>query len=223
MLENKKINFTKLVNYGFIKKDDNYFFEKRIVDNQFEMKVIANTSGKLETKVIDVNTNDEYILHLKDSVSGAFVGQVRDEYEDLLQDIINKCTDVDVFKSTQTIEVIEFIKEKYHDELEFLWAKFPNNAVFRNKESKKWYAAILSVKPEVINKSGSELIEVIDLHFSSERVNELLDNKVFLPGYHMNKKYWITICLDNTVSISVIKRLIDESYNNSNITRKSRR
>ena len=31
------------------------------------------------------------------------------------------------------------------------------------------------------------------------------------PGYHMNKKHWNTLCLDNTVPEQEIKRQIDQS------------
>lgn len=34
----------------------------------------------------------------------------------------------------------------------------------------------------------------------------------FLPGYHMNKKYWITMLLDGTVSEAKILDFLDMSY-----------
>jgi predicted DNA-binding protein (MmcQ/YjbR family) len=33
-----------------------------------------------------------------------------------------------------------------------------------------------------------------------------------LPGYHMNKKMWNTIVIDGTVSKSLLKEWIDDSY-----------
>ncbi len=33
-----------------------------------------------------------------------------------------------------------------------------------------------------------------------------------LPGYHMNKKHWNTVCLDGSVSSSELKSMIDHSY-----------
>jgi predicted DNA-binding protein (MmcQ/YjbR family) len=33
------------------------------------------------------------------------------------------------------------------------------------------------------------------------------------PGYHMNKKHWITVVLDGTVSDRLLKEWIDNSYN----------
>ena len=32
------------------------------------------------------------------------------------------------------------------------------------------------------------------------------------PGYHMNKKHWNTVSMDNTIPDSIIKEMIDDSY-----------
>ena len=32
------------------------------------------------------------------------------------------------------------------------------------------------------------------------------------PGYHMNKKHWNTVILDNTIPDDIIKEMIDDSY-----------
>jgi len=33
-----------------------------------------------------------------------------------------------------------------------------------------------------------------------------------IPGYHMNKEHWNTVILDNTIPVSEIHKMIDESY-----------
>ncbi len=33
------------------------------------------------------------------------------------------------------------------------------------------------------------------------------------PGYHMNKKHWNTVIIDGSISIALIKKMIDDSYN----------
>jgi len=37
--------------------------------------------------------------------------------------------------------------------------------------------------------------------------------KAVKPGYHMNKKHWNTIIIDDTISDSELKEWIDDSYN----------
>ena len=42
---------------------------------------------------------------------------------------------------------------------------------------------------------------------------ETIDKIKVFPGYHMNKKSWITIKLDNSMETNTIFKLIDNSYN----------
>jgi predicted DNA-binding protein (MmcQ/YjbR family) len=47
-----------------------------------------------------------------------------------------------------------------------------------------------------------------------ERVIELREAyPAVQPGYHMNKIHWVTVRIDGSVSDSLLKQWIDESYN----------
>ena len=74
--------------------------------------------------------------------------------------------------------------------------------------SSDYSTAGLSVKKEVIEK-----VEVIDLRAKTEELPELIKQKNIYPGYHMNKKHWISIILDNTTKMEDICNRINESYN----------
>ena len=108
------------------------------------------------------------------------------------------------------MNVIKYIKEKYNDEPEFLWEKFAGNAIVRRKDNLKWYAAFLSVSKQKLGFSETSSVEIIDLRTID--ADKIIDNKTVFPGYHMNKKHWITIILDNSVPMDYIKKRIDESY-----------
>ncbi len=46
-----------------------------------------------------------------------------------------------------------------------------------------------------------------------ERAIELREQyECILPGYHMNKKHWNTVIIDNTLSKKQLKEQIDHSY-----------
>ena len=167
----------------------------------------------MTSKLIDLANEDEYILvDIQDS-TGEFVGKVRAEYENKLQNIIIKCTKPNVFKSKQAKKIIEYIKEKYNNELEYLWKKFPSNAVWRNKQNNKWYGILLTLSKTKLEKIDSdEIIEIIDLRYQKDKIKDLIDNDKIYPGYHMNKNSWITIKLDNSVDTKKIFKLIDNSY-----------
>ena len=59
---------------------------------------------------------------------------------------------------------------------------------------------------------GNEEIEIIDLKLVENRVEELLQQKGFYKAYHMNKKSWIAIILDDTLKDEEIIKIVDESY-----------
>ena len=54
----------------------------------------------------------------------------------------------------------------------------------------------------------------VNLKCDPERAIELREEfSDILPGYHMNKKHWNTLLLSGDLKLSLIKELIDHSYN----------
>ena len=210
-IKDKKIDFKKLEEFGFELIDNSYCYHTSLLKNQFKMSVKINLDNSIFTEIIDTETNEPYILYLIEKRSG-YSEKVYKEYSDILEKIKKKYFEDEIFKANYTKEVINYIKNKYGDELEFLWEKSPKNAVIRRKSSNKWYAVILTVSKRKLNLDCDEIIEVINLHNSPEEIEKLIDNKKYFPAYHMNKKHWCTICLDGTVELKEIYKLIDISY-----------
>ena len=211
-LKNKAINYNKLIKYGFIEDNNLYRYNKKILNNQFEV-IIEIDNKEVKSKLIDLNNEDEYILVDMEGSTGEFVGTVRQEYEKVLEDFISKCTDIEIFRCRQTKEIIDYIRKKYNDELEFLWEKFDNTAIWRNKQNNKWYGLICEISENKLGISSEKEVEIIDLRYQKEDIENIIDKKYIFPGYHMNKKSWITIILDDSVKMVKIKELVDNSYN----------
>lgn len=211
--KNRKVIIENLIPNGFIKKDDTYIYEKDILSNEFKVVITIPNTLEITSKVIELSLNDEYLLVDVPSASGEFVGKVKEKYDKVINEIITKCTTLEVFKNDYTKEVIKYVKDKYNDDLEFLWEKFDNNAVWRNKKNNKWYAAILIVKEEKLGLSGNNEIEIIDLMYEKDQIEKIIDHKKIFPGYHMNKKSWITIKLDGSMPLEELYKLLDNSYN----------
>ncbi len=209
---NKKPNFEKLTEYGFILQDDFYIFSADIMGDMFRLNIYITVSGVTKLEIIDKATNDEYTLVKTLSAVGSFVGSVRAECEDILNDIVSKCYEPDIFKSEYAKLVIQHIRDTYGSEAEYLWEKFPNNAIFREETTQKWYAALLTVEKRKIGIDEDGTIEIIDLKETPDNITALVDGKNYLAGYHMNKKHWYTICLDGSVPIEEIYERIDISF-----------
>lgn len=207
----KKVNFDKLGGYGFEAVSGVYKYTADIMDGNFELKVMIDKLGTVDTILTEKDSGEEYVLY-KTEACGSFVGGVRGAIESVLSDIAEKCYEISVFKAPQTKRLIEYVREKYGDEPEYLWKKFPDNAVYRRKDNRKWYAAILTVAKSKIGLEGAGNIEILDLRIEPAKVEQTIDNKKFFPGYHMNKKSWYTICLDGSVEDEEVFKRIDDSY-----------
>ena len=211
-IKDKKIDLKRLKKFGFKLKDDSYYYDIFLLNNQFKMCVKINLDNSIFTELIDAETNETYVLHLLEERRNGYSEKVYGAYSEVLEKIKKECFEDEIFKTDYTNEIINYIKNKYGDELEFLWKKSPKTAVVRRKYSKKWYAVILTLSKRKLNLDSDELVEVINLHNSPEEIEKLIDNKRYFPAYHMNKKHWCTICLDGTVELKEIYKLIDISY-----------
>lgn len=208
----KKLNIDRLRAYGFVEATEGYAYATDMLNGQFQMHLFVAADGQIQTQLIDTTTGDEYTLHRVAGASGAFVGGVKEAYMELLQSIAEKCFEPDVFKTAQAGHIIEYVRSTYGDELEFLWQRFPDNAVFRRKDNGKWYAALLRLHGSKLGLPVDEVVEILDLRLCPEEMEATVDHVHFFPGYHMNKKHWYTICLNESVPMGEILRRIDTSY-----------
>ena len=210
-IKNKKINFKKLKEFGFELIDNSYYYHTSLLKNQFKMSVKINIDNSIFTEIIDTETNEPYVLYLIEN-RGGYSEKVYKEYSEVLEKIKKECFEDEIFKANYTKEIVAYVKNKYGDELEFLWEKSPKNAVVRRKSSNKWYAVILTIPKRKIGLESDEFIEVINLHNIPKEIEKLIDYKRYFPAYHMNKKHWCTICLDGTIELKEIYKKIDISY-----------
>lgn len=207
----KKINPSKLIAYGFKKDQNTYKYSVNIMNGYFTLHVAIDGNGAVETSLTETDSGEEYILY-KTNVSGTFVGDVRAVIENVLRDISEKCCDMCVFKSEQAVLLIDYVQRKYGDAPEFLWEKFPDNAIWRRKDNGKWYGTIFTVQKCKLGIDSKEVAEVADLKSTPDVLEDLIDNKKYFPGWHMNKKHWYTVILDGSVPYEELCLRIDMSY-----------
>lgn len=208
----KKINPGKLLSYGFAEENGIYKYSVSVMKGDFLLHVLITEGGLVSTKMIDSASGEEYTLYKVEYSEGSYVGSVRAACEEALRDIAARCFDEAAFKSPQTAALIEYVSEKYGDEPEFLWEKSPDCAVFRRKESGKWYGIIMTIPRKKLGLKSDETVEIIDLHLDPSEMAETVDNIKYFPGWHMNKKSWYTVILDGSVTNKELFKRVDESY-----------
>ncbi len=212
ILLNKKPDEDKLIEYGFYKKDNRYFFSKDIADGSFCFNICVTETMDTELNVTDNETGEEYSLVFSPNAVGSFIGSIRAQCERILNDVTEKCYLPSVFKSEYTKQVLKYINDKYGIKPEHLWEKSPNNAIFREGLTNKWFAAVLTVEKRKIGIDEDGEIEIIDLKESTKNISKLVDGNIYFRGYHMNKKHWYTICLDGRIPMDKIYKHIDVSF-----------
>ena len=210
--DSRQVIKENLIKFGFVNCEFGYEYEKEILKNQFTLKLFINDKNEMFSQLTDNDTGDEYVLHLMENASGQFVGDIKNEYESVINSVILSCFERDVFRSEQAKQIISYAKNKYAAECEFLWAKFPKNAVLRRADTNKWFAllGVLDYSKLNIDKDGKT--EILNLRIPKEEVENTVDSRSFFPAYHMNKKSWYTICLDGSIKTQEILSRLDKSY-----------
>jgi len=209
-LKNKTVAVDELEKFGFQKTADGWQYEKNICDDQLSL-TLTYKAGKLFSEVKD-NFGEEYVLHLVENSAGGFVGTVRSEYEEILAAFEENCCEENIFRAELTKNLISYVRDKYGDELEFLWEKYPNAAIWRRKDTKKWYGLVMEISERKLGLDSDKDVEILDLRGKVDELQNLIDGVKYFAGYHMNKKSWYTIRLDGSVDFDEICTRLDESY-----------
>ena len=200
-------DYNKLIKYGFTLNKDIYKYETVFLDS-FKLTILLK--DKIECKVYDLDSEEEY-TNYKIKSSGEFAGIVRSNVEKILLDIRKECFNDQYFVSKQANRISKLIKENYNDYPYFEWDSYPDFGVFKNKNTKKWYALIMNIDRSKLDKNTGN-VDVLNVKIDNKKIEKLLKEEGYYPAYHMNKKYWISIILDDTINDEIIMRLIDESY-----------
>lgn len=204
-------DFKKLLEYGFYYENEMYTYKKNILDDTFQIVINVFEDGRVIGKVYDLELEDEYTsFRIEDNI-GEFAGTIRNQFEDVLLDIKDKCFITQQFVSNQANRISKIIKEKYGDSPCFEWESTPDAAVFKNKNTKKWYGLVMNIPRDRVGTDDGRF-DILNVKLDPSEIEELVKETGFYPAYHMNKKYWVTISLDEVVDDDRILKLIDKSY-----------
>lgn len=115
--------------------------------------------------------------------------------------------------NAQTHEVLQYILDTYGVEPEYPWMTSPENAIFRNARTGKWFAVLLGDLPHrCLGLPGEGRGDVLNLKCDPVMTFTLNDQKNIFKAYHMNKEHWISVLLDGNLPMDKLIFLIDLSY-----------
>jgi len=204
-----QFNSKKAKEYGFIESQGVWTYSWTILQGDFLMRVIV-VDGDLSFQVFDQETGDIYPQVHMASMRGTFVGSVREACLEVLYEIRKSCFDVQDFICPQTNRIMALVQENYGNQLEYLWEKSPDTAILRHENNQKWYAVLMKISWDKLEKGREGLVEAVNLKHN--QVSDFLVKKGIYPAFHMNKRYWISVPLDDTLSDEQVLELFERSW-----------
>lgn len=107
----------------------------------------------------------------------------------------------------------EYVKKKYRAEPEHLWARFPEYAIFRHEDNRKWFGLIMTVRRTTLGLEGDGTVEVLNVKLPDPvLVDFLAQLPGYFHGYHISRGNWVSILLDDSVPFDDVCHWLDESY-----------
>ena len=205
-----QFNSQKAKEYGFVENQGVWTYSSTILQGDFFM-IVTVEDGVLGFQVYDQETGDLYPQVHMESMRGTFVGTVREACLEVLYGIRKACFEVQDYICPQTKRIMTRVQEKYENQLEYLWEKSPDTAVLRHEDNQKWYAVLMKISWDKLEKGREGLVEAVNL--KHDQVSDLLVKKGIYPAFHMNKRYWISVPLDDSLSDEELLELIEKSWN----------
>lgn len=219
VFKNSQPNFTELIKYGFNKNHDSYFYHQQLPNQQFVAKVKITKDGQVTGKVIDRDTQSEYIA-IRTIQTGKFVNEIRYEYVNFLKDIKKKCFISHQFHTSQANRIAKRIDDELGQKPEFLFVCFPNFATFRIPECapklEQSYATIAYMdegqylSPHFKQKSG-KMTEILSFKFNPLNNQQLFTAAHIYPSYFIKRKDWAALFLNDSIPDDQIMSLLKNS------------
>ena len=203
-----RVRPSMLANFGFRRKGKSgWEYAAPIDGTSLECRVTVSAQGGVSEKVMDLGSGEEYTLYRVANATGRFVGQVREEVASLLTRIAGACFERDVFTLKQSRELLETVRERWREELEFLWEDSPECAILRRTDTGKWYAVMMRLPKRKFGLPEDAVSEFVLLRVPRGGEDAIRADRRFLPAYHMNKRTWFAIQLDGSMAFPELLRL----------------
>ena len=201
----------RLLPYGFVCDANGiYHLDKDLSVAGFKASLVVK-DGNLYGRVIEVDLDEEYGAFRLATPTG-FAFEVGQAYTALLEDVAKHCYSVNRRLSNQANRVIAHIKDTYGVEPEYPWEDDDTSCIFREPSSHKWFGLIMLVKPDRLGRSGETPIPVMNVKTDPYDVDRLTGVPGIYLAYHMNKRHWITMVLNEEVNDDTVFSLIDRSH-----------
>lgn len=109
-------------------------------------------------------------------------------------------------------QLFSHVRNQFSTEPDYPWPKYPENAVLRHANNRKWFGIVSRIPGEKLGLATDELVEIINLKVRPEYLGSLRQQDGIFPAWHMNKEHWVTVTLAGPLADEQILELVSESF-----------
>ena len=86
-----------------------------------------------------------------------------------------------------------------------------DDMAFRHLDNQKWFALLLLLRRDRFFLGQTGEMYLLNLKNDPKKMPLLYDERIH-PAYHMNRRNWLSVLLEEGTDLMLLERLIDESY-----------
>lgn len=174
----------------------------------FEVQIIID-HNEIKLKVFELPDRLEYLpFNLNEDEGGSFVNQIRSDVDEVVYQVIESCYQLKDYRE----RVFDFVRAEFSTKLETPWAKHPEFYVMKTANRQKWYGLMMRISYQLLDPQQSGIVDVLNLKAPPLKIVDLIDYQTFYPAYHMNKKHWVSVVVDEKINLKQLQALIRQSY-----------
>ena len=135
----------RMLAFGFMEGPDGWRYSRDFMDGEFRAEVLISREMKPGGRVIETDTGEEYVAVHVPSYTGAFVGEVREQYMKVLEEIAEAVCTAMPFSGAQANRLAAQIRDRWGHECDRPFEDKESGAVFRAPGNDRWYALVMRV------------------------------------------------------------------------------
>lgn len=195
--------------FGFKKIGPQTFELRRLLRTpDFEVQIVIE-HNEIKLKVFELPERLEYLpFNLTRGEGGSFVNQIRFEVDEVMYQVIEACYQAMDYREA----VFDFVKAEFNTQLETPWEEHPEFYVMKTANRQKWYGLMMRISYKLLDPQQSGMVDVLNLKAPPMQIVDLIDHQIFYPAYHMNKKHWVSVIVDEKINSDQLQELIRQSY-----------
>ena len=197
----------RLKAYGFVPEGKALVLRRRLAGSIFAAFSLQGAHFFLTVYDDDTPEKADYVPFQAAAADGPYVSLVRERAQALLEDILRQGFVRDSLRD----QILAQARQEYGTEPCFPWAEYPGHCTLKAPNG-KWYGLVMQVPYAVLGIGKAGRADVLNVKNLPEKIQALVDGEHFLPAYHMNKKYWLSVLLDSPAVLPQAQVLLRESY-----------